>query len=181
MAIRRGPTASPTKRSFTSCLTATRQRAAASPIRAAGSDVSISEWETFLTTNDLEAFAIGIGNGVGTGSLAPIAYPNTGGPDADGDRVIVVERFRCLGADEHVDGLGGRDIVDQRQHPAGRPVLHDMARTHSAPMAAVSCRSRWTASPIHTIRSATTSAAAPGRACRRTRPFLRSRPRWAER
>jgi hypothetical protein len=47
---------------------------------ATGNDVSINEWETFLTVTANPAisqvFAVGIGSGAATGPLNPISYPN---------------------------------------------------------------------------------------------------------
>jgi hypothetical protein len=46
-----------------------------------GNDVSITEWETFLTTTAnpviSQVFAVGIGAGAASGPLNPISYPNT--------------------------------------------------------------------------------------------------------
>jgi len=47
-------------------------------------DAEITAWETFLTDNDMPAFAVGVGTGVNTDNLAPIAFdPAPGTQPAD--------------------------------------------------------------------------------------------------
>ena len=49
-----------------------------------GAQVSQAEWEAFLTAQDMPSFAIGIGSGVDTSSLQPIAFdPASGVQSAD--------------------------------------------------------------------------------------------------
>lgn len=58
-------------------------------------DVSITEWETFVTTTAVppisQVYAVGIGAGAGTGALNPVSYPNTD-TDTNGveNNVVVV-------------------------------------------------------------------------------------------
>jgi hypothetical protein len=55
------------------------------PNRPTGSEgISAAEeaaWETFLTNNDIKSYAIGIGTGVTTGPLEPIAYDGVAGTE----------------------------------------------------------------------------------------------------
>lgn len=72
----------------------------------AGADVSIAEWEQFVTTDAVppisEVFAVGIGPGVNTSVLNPISYPNTGGNPED--NVVLV-----------ADGSGVTDLIATMQ------------------------------------------------------------------
>ncbi len=74
-----------------------------------GTNVSIAEWEAFLNTpaNDItNVFGIGLGSGVNTGNLNPIAYPNTD-TDSNGvqDRVVVLADSNLLALTTTLDNL----------------------------------------------------------------------------
>ncbi len=76
-------------------------------------DVTLEEWEAFLTNpaNDIsQVFAIGIGTGGGSASVAnlePIAYPNTDAapPIGDEDNVILIDDANLTNLTQTLDDL----------------------------------------------------------------------------
>ena len=78
-----------------------------------GSNVSIAEWETFVTTpaNDISnVFAIGLGSGVGAAqvsNLEPISYPNTdvNAPIGQEDNVVIIDSSNLSTLTSTLDNL----------------------------------------------------------------------------
>ena len=52
-------------------------------INASDKEVSRQEWEAFLNDHDITAYAIGMGTGVSSGNLAPVAYDGAAGDQID--------------------------------------------------------------------------------------------------
>ncbi|RYD95286.1 MAG: VWA domain-containing protein, partial [Sphingobacteriales bacterium] len=75
-----------------------------------GSDVSIAEWEAFVSSNGIsQVYGIGLGSGVTTANLNPISYPNTdvAAPSGVEDNVIIVNTTNLTQLNATMQGLLG--------------------------------------------------------------------------
>src|SRR5436305_10225408 len=48
-----------------------------------------TDWESFLSKNDVNAFAIGVGTDAVAGALTPVAYDGSTGTDPAGNTIVV--------------------------------------------------------------------------------------------
>jgi VCBS repeat-containing protein len=79
------------------------------------------DWESFLTTNDVNAYAIGVGTDAVAGALTPIAYNGANGTDPAGNTIVVTN-------------LGQLSSVISQTVPAGTAgnLIGDVGGTYGA-------------------------------------------------